>query len=215
MIPKAFTVDLSTQASKPARLKVEYLRYAKLYPLWPILILGMMFWLTASELVNLRREGSARRLTGLAFIAVFSCLAWFLIFRRAKEHFWHGDVLPGLMIGTEPATVAVLTDLTQGLGEYPALRIIRVPLRWNLLQNRPYRRGDRLSLVALYVRNARGKESGSWENFIPLPAEAASSDPVELSRLLASLSSTEWIDLSRALQAIPFHRPGLYRLINF
>lgn len=175
----------------------------------------MTFWLTASELVNLRREGSARGLTGLAIVAIFSGLAWFLNLRRIKEHFWHGDVLPGLVIETEPPTVAVLTDLTQGAGRYPALRIIRVPLRWNTLQDRPYRRGDRLSLVALYVRNARGKEAGSWENFIPLPAEAASSDPVELSRLLAIPSSNEWIDLNRALQAIPFHRPGLYRLFHF
>jgi hypothetical protein len=132
-------MGLEARASNPAGASISLLRFARHYPKWPLL------WLVVVT-------GSALLMWLLSLWFAFlllPALLHFLIYReRVTGHFRLGDANPGVVVGVNPTLVAIRTDLTKGIGSYPAVRVVRARLR--RIMGRPVEVGMRLPTVAVY-----------------------------------------------------------------
>ena len=114
-------------------------------------------------------------------------------------HFLQGDLLPGIVVGTEPYTVASITDLSAVPNlSYPTVRIL--PHDLQRIRERRFQTGDRLPMVARY----RGNEpTPKWDSFHPVAAVFATGDPIELAALESRILDSAWIALNEALFQVP------------
>lgn len=199
--PVTWTMDDSTRASSPGGIRVSRLLWLRHYPKWPFLwaaslivmvVLAWMvhwvFWIPAGLLLGMN----------------------FLYWKRIQEHFLHGCVNASVVVSLDPMWIAVATDLSKGIGDYPAIKIIHKEL--SRIGGQQPQVGSRLPTVALYASDGKD-ETPHWVDFDPRPAQCATSDDRELQRLMDSIDSEDWDDLDARLGEIP--RPyhvGLYRL---
>jgi hypothetical protein len=193
------TIDGGTVASDPAKARISKLRWFRFYPVWPLIwgsLLVLSFWAVYFITVWL---------VPIALLAVL-LNAWY--WRRVREHFEHGDTNPGLVIAVNPTEIAVATDLTQGVGSYPAVKVIRTRLR--KIMGEKIRVGMRLPTVALYSRGTDSKIP-YWVDFNPVPVECGTSNRLTLERITASFNATHWGRLDTYTQLLPSATPGLYR----
>jgi hypothetical protein len=187
-------------AGNPGRLRVNYLRWLIHKPTWPLLWAGSAILCTAGALYL-----HWSWWIPAALLAVWNFLYWV----RVREHFWNGNANPGLVVSADPLLIAVATDLTQGVGSYPAVKVFRAGLRH--IDGQPPRVGDRVGTVALYSRSP--DDTPHWADFDPLPAQYATGDPEKLSALLGSFAADDWARLERFLKQVPQpYRAGLYMI---
>jgi hypothetical protein len=198
MKPKSLTLDNSTWASNPARSRVNFLRHAWYYPKWPLIWAALL-------------AGSALSIAlGRPSFPLFVILGFiFLYLIRIKEFFKHGDANPGIVVQLNPTLVAVLTDLTRGVGCYPAIKVFRTRLRKSMGQ--PLALGTFLPTISLY-RAAAERDCPHWEDFDPRPLECATADRKSLDRVMGSFTEEQFRRLESAVQSLPEVAPGLYKL---
>src|SRR5579871_1683077 len=116
---RALTLGASV-AGHPGQVRVNYLRWFFHRPTWPLLWAGLALLCLAGALY----------LHWSWWIPTVLLLPWnFLYWVRVREHFWRGDANPGLVVSVDPLLIAVATDLTKGMGTYPAVKIFRAGLR--------------------------------------------------------------------------------------
>jgi len=193
---------LRTIASNPAQARISHLRYARHYPKWPLI------WTFA--------------LLGCALL-VFQLSVWFaflllplfacelLHWMRVDNHFFNGDVNPGVIIQLNPTLIAVATDLRKGIGNYPAIKIIRTNLR--RINNEPPTMGRALPTVALYFSIPNDK-SPHWASFDPRPLESATADQNTLKRWMETFTVEQIAALYASIALLPSNEPGLYRFLD-
>ena len=75
-----------------------------------------------------------------------------------------GDANPGVIVDLNPTLVAVLTDLSKGNGELPAVKIFKANL--GSTEEKPLKVGTKVSTVSNYFDTA-GKDAWHWETSIP------------------------------------------------
>ena len=197
---RAITLDSSARASNPGRLRVSVLRWLTFKPKWPSIWFGVgllsivaaswlhwLFWIPSTLLILL------------------NVLYWI----RVREHFWGGDANPGLVVSVDPLLVAVATDLTQGVGAYPAVKVFEASLP-RMGGERP-EVGSRIATVSLYSPGMN--DAPHWGDFIPHPAQYATGDDGRIEELMQTFSAGDWSRLQRCLKQVPKpYRPGLYMI---
>ena len=195
----SWTMDDATVASNPGQLNASLLCWLRHKPLWPVIWAGGL--------------GGALALTYLvhwsfAFAAAFFALANFFYWVRIKEQFRSGCANPGVVVGLRPTLVAVSTDLTQGVGHYPVVKILTLPL--STVAGRPVQVGARVPTVAGYTKSMDDKLP-HWQDFSPLPVDFVTSDPAVVERVLATFPASDWRELDDWLEQVPKpYQPGLY-----
>jgi hypothetical protein len=107
-------------ASNPGHIRVQWTHYFRVFPRG---FLG--FGTSFTVLIWLTYTKSLWRVFPLLPLLA---LDW-LILRCTQTQFQSDDTNPGLILSQEPPLVAVFTDLSQGFGEYPVVKIIEQPLR--------------------------------------------------------------------------------------
>ena len=206
----------STYASNPGRVPMNPLRWWRHQPLWPALGLGFTVLLFAVWL-GLSMAGKKASITnknggetpiwifGPAGLLTVGYYTW-----NSSRKLQSGDANPGVVVALNPTLIAVATDLTQGGGEFPAVKISRINLTHS--RGQPIELGTRVPTVATYAQSPI-KDAAHWGDFYPVPAEYATGDPKVIERLLASFSKEQYTFLEQALQQIeqPL-RTGLYAL---
>lgn len=196
----SLTLNNDTSASNPARAKLNPLRYAWFYPTWPlswtVLLAGSVFLAVGVSLWFLFL---------VAPILTLNIFYWI----RVKEFFAHGDSNPGLVIHLRPTLVAVVTDLGNRGGVYPAIKVFRTRLR--RIMGEKIEVGTRLATVALYSRGTDPKVP-HWADFDPRPLECATGNPQVVHRVFDLYSPGEWRRLEACIGRLPANAPGLYRL---
>ncbi|QDU91534.1 hypothetical protein Pla175_49630 [Pirellulimonas nuda] len=203
-------------ASNPGKVPFNPLRWYRHQPLGLIVgggvaALALALWLGLS-LAGMKasiptKDGGETPiwLFAPASLATMAFYAWL-----AARKFNSGDANPGVVVSLSPALLAVPTDLTQGGGSYPVVKI--VPIKLKASGGQPLQLGTRVATVATYAMPPN-KHAGHWSDFYPYPAEYATGDPQALQRLLASFTQTQYEFLQQALTRIerPF-KPGLYAM---
>jgi hypothetical protein len=193
---QSLTLDDTTRASNPGRLRVQWPVYLRCFPD------EVQFWVSTMAFIVLAATASGR-LWALCFAPpVMWVLAVSLI--RARERFLHGDVNPALVVG--PDLIAVYTDLTTGRVAYPVVKIKRQPLSRTVARH--LTAGGKIAAVSLY---AGRPDHEWWQDFDPVAAPCATADRSELDRLVQSVPEHEWRWLEEGLRQVGTSlSPGLY-----
>ena len=199
--PKSLTLDNSTAASHPGGLRANRFLWFRHYPLWPCIWGGMLVMCIVLAFV----------IRWVFWVPAFVLLIvnWFY-WRQIKERFLYGCVNPAVIVSEHPMLIAAYTDLSKGVGDYPAIKIFRKNLADTGGQSP--RLGSRLAVISTYA----GMPDGGppyWIDFDPRPVNCVTTDLSEIERIIASLESNEWTELEATLRQVPQpYRTGLFRV---
>lgn len=194
-------MDRTTQASNPGHVKVSKITWLTHYPLWPFIWTTLLF-------LSMALAFSFHWL--FDFPAVILLLMNWLYWQRVSAHFTHGDANPGLVVSTNPVLIAVTTDLSKGVGEFPVVKIFKK--RMKEIGGLPVKVGTRVSTVALYSATPN-EEDPHWADFDPRPVDCATSDPATIQAVMNTFAEEDWQNLKAALSQLPKpYAPGLYHL---
>lgn len=199
MKTRSHTLDDSSFATNPGGLPLMKWHWLKHYPLWPLMHIAWTVFFVSYLFTTWHWMVF---LVGMTIVVGLSLSYW----TRVSEHFRMGCTLPGIVLSVRPSVVAVLTDMTKGVGCYPTVKIVHVPLVRTM--GKLVRTGDRIAMVALY---SGGGGLPHWSNFDPKPAEAANSDRGQIVQLLATIPEDEWNELQQWISRLPSRKRGLYR----
>jgi hypothetical protein len=205
-----------TFASNPGQVPFNLLRYWRHKPLGILLgggfaVVTLVVWLALvasghSGAIPTKDGGETPIwLFGLAALATTAYFGWL-----ESRKFRSGDANPGIVVSLNPTLIAVATDLTQGEGEFPAVKILKINMTTQA--GRPLAVGMVVPTVAVYA-SAPNSGAGHWGDFYPQPAEYATADPQVLERLIDSFPRWQLDFLRAAIKTIkqPF-APGLYAM---
>lgn len=188
-----------TVASNPGQISVQWTRFFRAFPRIPI---GFGIVITALLYLLITRS----LWWALPLVVVLVLLS--LIVSRIKTQFRAGDTNPAVVVSQQPPLVAVLSDLTMGIGDFPIIKILRQPLRvCGLDAATP---GTRLVTVALY--NFPVNDAPHWSDFDPVIVQAATTNSEIHQERLASIDPEHWQQLEDALATLPARTPGVYPL---
>lgn len=200
MPDRPLTLNRETIASNPGDARISVWRWGLHYPKWALLwLLVLVAVLIAAFLVSLWF------IPLLLPAAAFNILYWI----RVRDHFRFGDTNPGIVIALNPTLVRVATDLTQGSGSYPAVKVFKTNL--SRIMGAEPAVGTRLATVALYSRSP-DPNCPHWSDFDPRPLECATGVKSDIDRAMASFSDADWHRLEDSIRQIPSTQPGLYLL---
>lgn len=186
-------------ASNPGHVQVNFLIWMRYYPKWPLI-------LTTALIASLLVTAAFRGAWALLFLAVLG--ANYIYWKYVRACFINGCVNPAVVVSVRPLLIAVYTDLTKGRGNYPAIKILPIPL--TRIAKRPPEVGMRLATIAFYVQGPN-PDLPHWVDFTPFPTECATTDAAVNVRVLESISAEDWALLQAALATVPAPRQaGLY-----
>ncbi len=195
---RRFSVDYSSQASRPGTIRVNWLQWIKYHPykqfVYIILVAAMI---TGALLLH----WSLWIASGI--LIYFNILYW----QTIQERFLFGCINPGMIISVDPMFVAVSTDLGKWGGYYPVIKIIKANLK-SVLKNADTV-GTLVPTVATYGHSA--DDVPHWKDFYPVPVEYANGDMKIIIKSLDSLEQPEIAELERWLKQVPEpYECGLY-----
>lgn len=133
-------------------------------------------------------------------------LATILYWVQIADFFRCGCLCPAVVVSPERQLVAVYTDLTCGYGNYPAVRVIRQPMR--RMKGGVPPKGTCLAEVAQYTR---GKRTEHWETFNPTIVNCATMSQSKIDKAMKSVAEDEWEPL---LNAVETYSPKSKMLIS-
>ncbi|WP_425396315.1 DUF3239 domain-containing protein [Aeoliella sp.] len=200
--PSAFEVAQSARASNPGEVQVNYLRWVRSSPTWPLVLTSLL----AVSLVLISV------MPGFIFGTVFLLVLGvnYLYWRRVTAHFQNGDTNPGVVVALDPTLIAVFTDLTMGEGEYPVIKILEIHLTESGGQQLEL--GSYVPTIALYdfpIPN----DAPHWSDFQPIPAEYGTGDPEVVAQLMSTFDQAYYSNLLEGLKLVPKpYEEGLYVL---
>jgi len=195
----AFNEETQSAASRPGMLRVNYFRYARLFPMWPLVF---SFWTALMFLL-------AWLLHWLWFVlAIPSLICLWIHYRRTNAHFIGGCINPGMIASLDPPLIAVSTNLGRAEGgDCPVIKILDHPI--GEMGNIEEQVGSCFPTVAVYCPLSDGPH---WNDFDPIAANCATSNLAQLNRMMATMDESDWMELEFGLSQIPKpYEPGLYR----
>jgi len=195
---KTLTLDDSALASHPGGVRVSLVRWSLRYPKWPVILVGAL----------LLSVGLSVTVDWMFVVSLpLALIPNFFYWNRVREHFRYGDANPGLIVGTDPVRIAVLTDMTKGEGSYPLLRISedKPAAQWGS----PVTPGTRVATVGLYGVG-HDERAPRWESFEPWTVEPVAADVDQAIALLDGFEPEQWERLERAVAQIGQRSEGSY-----
>ena len=196
--PIGMFTDRETFASRPGRFLINPFQYWYCFPFWPtVLIIGTVTF--SVPVVTVHYSWLA--------VAVLFGLATILYWVQIADYFRCGCLCPAVVVSPERQLVAVYTDLGSNHESYPAVRVIRQPMR--RMKGGMPPKGTRLAAVALY---ARGKSTEHWETFNPTIVNCATRNESKIARAMKSIPQDEWDALLNAVETISPTRKTLIKL---
>lgn len=129
-------------------------------------------------------------------------------YREVSNLLLNGDVCAGRVISERPPRVAVLTNMSAQGAYHPAIKILEQPIMKAFPG--PLEAGTRVASVAFY--HGPITPTGDWRNFGPMVINTLVSDPVEIQRVMRSISEEEWSDLDNYLTRLSTQNEGLYAM---
>lgn len=189
--PRSPVIYNNSLASNPGGVRVRWMQFFRAFP-QP----SRGTALALIVLLNL-----ALRAHWIFWIpTLLTTLASLLALVRVREHFRYGNVLPGIIVSQQPPRIASLTDLSKGVGEFNAVKIVEQPLAACDLQNAPV--GTRTAVIALYTVDEKDVWP-HWADFSPVLVNAATRDEKVRNAARAQLKESDFEELELALQTLP------------
>jgi len=198
---KSWTLDDTSIASNPGNLDVNLVRCFCHYPKWPMIwFLSLVLFVALACLFHWTCW-----IVSLLLLAI----NWFY-WQRVRDHFRKGCANPAVIVSLEPMLIAVSTDLTKGIGEYPVVKIIKKYLPTACGQVPLV--GARLPAVALY-QPSPDEDLPHWADFDPRPIDCATGDVDAMQAVMSTFTEDDWNELTLWLEQVPRpFRCGLYHV---
>jgi hypothetical protein len=198
--PRSWTLDTSSYASNPGHVPLNPWRWLRYYPKWPLLwFSSLVAFVAMACFVDSNLWAAA------ALLLVGNWFYW----QRVREHFPHGCANPAIIVSMRPMRIAVSTDLSKGVGEYPVIKIIKKSVAPACGQIPEV--GSKLAAVALY--NSSDAAVPHWSDFDPRPIDCATGDVEVMERVMQSFTDNDWDQLYDGLRQVPQpYRCGLYHV---
>ncbi len=194
------TEERFTQASNPGRVAWERKEWLNYYPM-PMLI----WFLLIAGLVTL---ACITQSNFFAIPVVLLLPVPFIFMGWIRQLFWHGCINPAVVVSLDPLLIAVYTDMSKGFGNYPVVKILKIPRQ--CIEDGELKKGSRLATVAFYFDKPK-KPKPHWVDFKPYPVLCGTSDTRTLTRTFRSIPDVEWQLLETTLPKVPKpYQPGLY-----
>jgi hypothetical protein len=195
----SLTIDDRTVAGRPGGVRLQFLRYVQYFPLWPSILGG---WLLGGTVICFWS------LNGLWLVLPAAALIG-LYWSHLKSHFAKGCMNPAVVMETKPLLIGVYSDLSNGDGSYPTIKLLRHPSR----SSDRFNVGQRCLTVSLYEGRL---DCRHWEDFSPKLVISATGDPSVLSVESVSIPEEDWNLLEQAIPTLPQPwKPGLYPIAVF
>ena len=177
-------------STNPGRLSINPFLYWYCFPFWPtVLLIGTLVFTYPAITVHYSWSGAA----------FMFALAKFLYWLQIVDHFRCGCLCPAVVISRERQLVAVYTDLSSGYGSYPAVKVLRQPLR--RMPGGVPPKGTRLAAIAFY---SQGNDPERFKTCDPKVVNCATTNQSKLNKALKSIADEEWKAL---LAAVETHLP--------
>lgn len=200
---KSLTVDNNTSASNPGAMLVDYWCWIKHQPTAPV-VLGLAV-LGSAALASLVSNWYWLLFMLMLFVNRF-------YWARVKEQFIYGCINPSVVISVSPLLIATYTDLSKGIGEFPAIKIINPSLR--VIAGQKPQVGMPVATISLY-QSAAQDNFPHWADFNPIPAEYGTQNIREHQRILATLTPADYQELQQYLEKVPTpDLPGVYYMFE-
>lgn len=198
---RTWTLDDSSLASNPGNLSVSPFRWFRYYPTWPLIwFFSLVFFVGLACLFH----------WSLWIVAVLLLAMNWFYWQRVRDHFRSGCANPAMVISMDPMMIAVSTDLTKGIGEYPVVKIIEKSLP--AVCGQIPQVGSRLPAVALY-ESSPDDDLPHWADFDPRPIDCATGDLEAIRAVMNTFKESDWDELSSWLEQVPRpFRCGLYHI---
>ena len=140
---------------------------------------------------------------GGAMIAVLVLIAasyWF----RVWKFYWHGGLIPAVVVSEEPLLVAAYSNLSQVSEFLPHVKVEQVRL------GGAPRLGQRVVALAWYTMPVSGR---TWVDFKPFPMSQATANPDVHAAAEVKLGEDSWQLLETSLASLSQPvKPGLYSI---
>jgi len=190
-------------ASRPARLRINWIHWLRYDPDARLFLICLALSILG---IFCALYFSAWHWIWAIFFLLLPLLAWI----RWTIHFRTGNAEPGKVVSLDPVLFAVATDLTKGIGSFPALKIVQSK-RLPHIYRGSLAIGFRLATVCMYEFSKA--DSPSWADVHPMPAEYVTSNKKKIAKVMQLFSQEDWDKLDRFLKQVPLpYAPGLYRI---
>jgi hypothetical protein len=183
-----YTIDSRYVSNRQGDIRLNRWAWFKTNPKIPlILVLIPLFFLAPGILLS--------KWFLILFIITGFALNGFY-WRNIAEHFAHGDLIPGKVISLNPTKIAFLTDMTKGVGSFPAIKVIDRKLNDQRGMALPF--DQRVAGVALYYEHTKG-EYPFWKDVVPHPVQTGTNDASLVNRTLKRIPEKEWKEVDSML----------------
>lgn len=128
-----------------------------------------------------------------------------------QECYIIGNTIPGIVTGVNPTTVAVMTDLSTGIGYYPIVKVFEYKAK-KLSGNR-IKVGDTMPMTTVYY-GQEGSTLNYWLDIDSFPVEFATRDRKKIGEKRYSISVLDWSKLEENVAVLgdKSTRPGVYKI---
>lgn len=124
--------------------------------------------------------------------AILNILFWFLFYTyfstlASLDNYHMGTLNASIVITIAPTRIAVLTDVSMGLGKYPLVRVCKMelPSKYNLIR-------EQIPCSCGY-QNVENQKF--WDFVMPNPLVYATNDDQAIKQKLSEIPLQDWIDL--------------------
>jgi len=127
----------------------------------------------------------------------------YLIDSKERDMYYSGALLPGIVIDEKRSLIAVLTDLSLGIGRYPIVRIqnVKIPSSHKL-------NSTKLAIAGAYMKT---KDYPHWNCFESLVLLTGMKYPNKHQDLINQIPTIEWIKLRNEIKSLKMAvQPGYF-----
>ncbi len=111
---------------------------------------------------------------------------------KTRDIYYSGALVPAIVIDAESNKIAAYTDLTQGFGSYPIIRVRVYPLPKKYRIN-----GTRIPIAGGYYNT---EDYSHWNYYEPNPIPTGIKDEQIINEKLSAISTIEWVTLKNEIK---------------
>lgn len=186
--PKHFHLGIPTHWAKATRqvnASFSFIRWGFIYRMTLI-----KFLLIELTFLYMARHWGWFFYIPLGSYFIFKMLSLF----KDRDMFKSGDLCPGIVINESNMKIAVLTDLTRGIGKFPIIRIKKVKL-----PNQYRKKGTMIPVAGGYQKTGNYSH---WNYFTPLPIPSGSYDDDLIAEKIKLIPTMEWVKLKTEIKKL-------------
>ena len=111
---------------------------------------------------------------------------------KTRDMYYSGSLNPAIVIDADSNKIASFTDLTQGFGSFPIIRVRKYPLPKKYRVN-----GAKIPVAGLYNNT---EDYSHWNFYEPNPLPTGIKDDAIIAEKIAAIPTIEWITLKSEIK---------------